>query len=69
MPLMTGTRLGAYEILGPLEAGGMGEVYRARPESLAREVTEGTEEAASHGGTEKRSKSFPNETPFLRCSV
>ena len=33
-----GTRLGAYEVLGPLGAGGMGEVYRARDTSLSREV-------------------------------
>ena len=38
MPLSPGTRLGAYEILQPLGAGGMGEVYRARDTRLKREV-------------------------------
>jgi eukaryotic-like serine/threonine-protein kinase len=38
MPLSAGTRLGSYEILAPVGAGGMGEVYRARDTKLDREV-------------------------------
>src|SRR5262252_8285343 len=38
MSLSVGDKVGPYEILGPLGAGGMGEVYRARDTRLEREV-------------------------------
>ena len=38
MHLTVGTRLGSYEIVSPLGAGGMGEVYRARDTQLNRSV-------------------------------
>jgi eukaryotic-like serine/threonine-protein kinase len=38
MPLASGSRLGPYEVIGPLGAGGMGEVYRARDTRLGRDV-------------------------------
>jgi WD40 repeat protein len=38
MPIAAGTRLGAYEVIGAIGAGGMGEVYRARDARLGRDV-------------------------------
>src|SRR3989454_70925 len=38
MPLAAGFRLGPYEVVAPLGAGGMGEVYRARDTRLERDV-------------------------------
>jgi eukaryotic-like serine/threonine-protein kinase len=38
MPLASGSKLGPYEIVAPLGAGGMGEVYRARDTRLGRDV-------------------------------
>src|SRR3954462_6388859 len=38
MPISAGTRLGPFEILGPIGAGGMGDVYKARDTRLNRNV-------------------------------
>ncbi len=38
MSLAAGTRIGSYEVLGSLGAGGMGEVSRAKDSKLKREV-------------------------------
>jgi serine/threonine protein kinase len=38
MSLTAGTRLGPYEIVAPIGAGGMGEVYRAKDTKLNRDV-------------------------------
>src|SRR5205814_8961066 len=38
MPIIAGTRLGSYEVIAAIGAGGMGEVYRARDTKLNRDV-------------------------------
>src|SRR5271169_821949 len=38
MPLVAGSRFDSFEIVAPLGAGGMGEVYRARDSALKRDV-------------------------------
>ena len=38
MALTVGSKLGPYEIVAPIGAGGMGEVYRAKDTKLKREV-------------------------------
>ena len=38
MALASGSRLGPYEVVAPLGAGGMGEVYRAQDTKLGRDV-------------------------------
>ena len=56
MPLTAGTRLGPYEIVSPLGAGGMGEVYRARDGRLDREVAIKVLPASARADAEARAR-------------
>src|SRR3979411_2617158 len=60
MTLSAGTRLGPYEVLSPIGAGGMGEVYRARDARLGREVAVKVLPAASLADA-GRLRRFPQE--------
>src|SRR5262245_36559052 len=56
MSIAVGSRLGPYEILAPLGAGGMGEVYRARDARLGREVAIKTLPAATSSDPDRRQR-------------
>ncbi len=60
MSLAAGTKLGPYEVLAPIGAGGMGEVYRARDERLKREVAVKVL-PASYSGDPERLRRFEQE--------
>jgi Tol biopolymer transport system component len=64
MALAPGTRLGAFEITGPLGVGGMGEVYRAADTKLGREVAIKTL-PASLAGEKDRLARFEREAKLL----
>ncbi len=59
-----GTKLGPYEIVGPLGVGGMGEVYRARDTTLDREVALKLMPAAIAGDAERLAR-FEREAKIL----
>ena len=52
--LIPGTRMGPYEIVAPLGAGGMGEVYRARDPRIARDVALKILSVSRHGDDQIR---------------
>ena len=64
MPLTSGSRRGPYEILAPLGAGGMGEVYRARDTRLERDVAIKTLPAEFAGDPERLAR-FQREARLL----
>jgi Tol biopolymer transport system component len=64
MALAPGTRFGPYEVIAPLGAGGMGEVYRAHDAALKRDVALKVLPAALAGDGERRAR-FEREAQVL----
>jgi eukaryotic-like serine/threonine-protein kinase len=75
MALSTGTRLGPYEILAPLGAGGMGEVYRASDTRLDRTVAikvlpqDGTDRAGLRERFDREARAISNLNHPHICSL
>ena len=64
MTLASGTRLGSYQIVAPIGAGGMGEVYRARDSKLGRDVALKVLPAAFAANAERMAR-FEREARLL----
>ena len=64
MSLVTGARVGPYEIVAPIGAGGMGEVYRARDAKLGRDVAIKILPPAFAGDSDRRAR-FEREARTL----
>ncbi len=64
MPLSAGARLGPYEVVAPLGAGGMGEVYRAKDTQLGRQVALKVLSAAFAGDPDRMAR-FRREAQVL----
>src|SRR6201998_4987048 len=64
MPISTGTRLGSYEVVAEIGAGGMGEVYQAHDTKLGRDVaSKSLPEAFAHDA--ERLARFQREAKML----
>ncbi|MET1046851.1 MAG: protein kinase, partial [Hyphomicrobium sp.] len=64
MPFVNGARLGSYEIIALIGAGGMGEVYRARDTKLKRDVALKVLPPTFLGDADRRSR-FQREAELL----
>ena len=64
MPLTLGARVGAYDVVAPLGAGGMGEVFRARDARLKRDVALKVLPAAAVADADRRAR-FEREAQVL----
>jgi serine/threonine protein kinase len=68
MPLSVGERLGPYQIVAPIGAGGMGEVYRARDTKLDRDVAIKVLPAALAQHPDRLAR-FEREAKVLCCAI
>ena len=69
MPLPPETRLGPYEILAPIGAGGMGEVYKARDTRLNRFVAIKLLSQGGAGGSERRRRFIQDDGLTIRSDI